>query len=98
MAKSIYIITESHQDCPDEFERARMDSLERADEVFESCVKYADREAQEESNQRVDPYWHTYYLYRSEVDEEGLEVFSECINSVTSKKYLRGHETERKHL
>lgn len=98
MAKTIYIIIESHKDSPDEFDRARFDSLEEAKEEFANCVKYADKEAQEESEQCIAPYWHTYSLNEVEVDEDGNEEFVECKLAVTSKIYLRGHETERKHL
>lgn len=98
MAKTIYTIMESHKDGLDEFEVARFDSLEEAERYFANEVKYADREAQEESQQRIDPYWHTYTLNVIEVDDEGEEEFVECKLSATSKIYLRGHETERKHL
>lgn len=98
MAKTIYIITESHKDSPDEFERARFTSRSQADEEFANCVEGADHEAYEESLQRIDPYWHTYSLNEVEVDEDGNEEFVDCKLAVTSKIYLRGHETERKHL
>lgn len=98
MAKTIYIIMESHKDSPDEFERERFDSLDKADEAFASCVEGVDHEAYEESLQRIDPYWHSYTLQEVEVDEDGNEEFVDCKLAVTSKIYLRGHETERKNL
>ena len=98
MAKEVYTIMESHKDGLDEFVVARFESRSQAEEEFANCVKYADKEAQEESQQRIDPYWHTYLLYKLEVNEDNDEEFEECITAVTSKIYLRGHETERKHL
>ena len=98
MAKTIYVIKESHKDSPDEFERARYNSRSVADKQFASCIECADQEAYEESLQRIDPYWHTYSLNEVEVDEDGNEEFVDCKLTVTSKIYLRGHETERKQL
>ena len=98
MAKTIYVIMESHKDSTDEFERARFTSRSQADEEFANFVEGADQEAYEESLQRIDPYWHTYTLQELEVDEDGNEEFVECKRAVTSKTYLRGHETERKGL
>lgn len=88
--KKVYSIVESHKDGLDEFERARFDSLEEAKEEFASCVKYADKEAQEESEQCVAPYWHTYSLDALEVNEDGDEEYIERLDSFTSKTYRRG--------
>ena len=88
--KKTYVIVESHKDGLDEFERARFDSLEEAKEGFANCVKYADKEAQEESEQCIAPYWHTYSLDALEVNEDGEEEFIERLDSFTSKTYKKG--------
>ena len=88
--KKFYAIVESHKDGLDEFERARFDSLEEAKEEFANCVKYADKEAQEESEGCLTPYWHTYSLDALEVNEDGEEEFIERLDSFTSKTYSRG--------
>lgn len=88
--KKTYVIVESHKDGLAEFDRARFDSLEEAKEEFANCVKYADKEAQEESEQCIAPYWHTYSLDVLEVNEDGDEEFIERLDSFTSKTYKRG--------
>ena len=67
-------------------------SLEEAKEEFANCVKYADKEAQEESEQCIAPYWHTYSLDALEVNEDGEEEYIERLDSFTSKTYKRGIE------
>lgn len=89
-----YLVSESHKDSQDRYERGSFPTLEAALEAYQYSVNGADMEAKAESTQRVDDYWHTYYLTREVVDEDGEAVEWEDIDSYTSHTFKRGERRD----
>lgn len=89
-----YLVSESHKDSQDRYERGYYDTLEAALEAYQNLIRGADEDAKAESTQRVDSYWHNYYLTREVVDEDGEAVEWEDIDSYTSHTFKRGERRD----
>ena len=85
-----YLVSESHKDSWERYDRGCYPTLEAALDKFQELIAGADTDAKAESIQRVDAYWHTYWLTRESVDEDGDAVEWEDIENYTSHKFQKG--------